>query len=353
MPVTILAGDEDFELYRKLAKLKDALLDPAWASFNYLKIECPNVTDVLDHALSVPFGPGNKVIVFDKCDFFTRKSSASTRSSKSKDKNEGGSVTAKQLELLEEAMASVHPNTHLIFACPFNFDSNLKLSKAVAKHAQLEEFPKIKYYMGSSNPKLETWVRKEAKARNATIDDAAIAYLLDGTEANLRQIAQEIEKAATFILPKTHISYAAVVELSPHHSHVFSLLDHWLEGRSSEALISINDLMAKQPALKVIATLQTFLSRFIEIKSICDHAQSKLPWAPGVKRRELPFNELVNRVANEMRVKPFLIEKDIRRLRHHSTTYLIDKRNQLTRLEDLVKTGQVKDRNALELFLSS
>lgn len=350
MPVLILVGDEDFELYRKLKKLKESLLDPAWASFNYSKIETPSISDVLDNALSVPFGPGNKVIVFDKCDFFTRKSAEKT---KGKEKSDAFSVTPKQLERLDKALGSVHPNTYLIFACPFNFDSNLKLSKVASKHAQIEPFEKVKYYLGSNNPKLETWVRKEAKAHGATIDDAAVQYLLDGTEANLRLISQEIEKAATYILPKIHISHAVVVELSPHHSHVFTLLDHWLEGRSSEALNSINELMSKQPALKVMATLQTFLARFIDIKSICDHIQAKLPWGPGVKRRELPFNELVNKVAFEMKVKPFLVEKDIRRLRHHSTAYLIDKRRQLTRLEDLVKTGQVKDRNALELFLSS
>lgn len=347
MPITVLAGDEDFELYRKLAKLKDSLLDPAWASFNYLRIETPGLSDVLDNALTVPFGPGNKVIVFDKCDWFTRKSAGK------KDKSDSGSMTPKMLEQLDDALGSVHPSTHLIFACPFNFDSNLKLSKIMLKHAKPEDFQKVKYYMGSSNPKLETWVRKEAKSFGATIDDTAISYLLDGTEAELRAISQELEKAATFIMPKTHITYDVVVELSPHHSHVFTLIDHWLTGRSSEALDSVNELLSRQPALKVIATLQTFLGRFVEMKAICDHANAKLPFGPGVGRRELPFPELVKKVAYEMKSQPFIIEKDMKRLRHHPTSYFIRKRRQLTKYEHLVKTGQVKDKNALELFLST
>jgi DNA polymerase-3 subunit delta len=347
-PVMVLAGDEDFELYRRLAKLKDSLLDPQWASFNYLRIETPTVTDVLDNALSVPFGPGNKVIVFDKCDFFTRKSAG-----KGKDKSDTGSITPKQLEHLDESLGSVAQNTCLIFACPFNFDANLKLSKIVLKHCKPEEFPKAKYYVGSPNPKLETWVRKEAKAKNATIDDDAITYLLDGTEANLRQIYQEIDKAATFIMPKTHITYATVVELSPHHSHVFTLLDHWLEGRASQALDSAAELLSRQPSLKVIATLQTFLARWIEMKVICEQANAKLPFAPGVQRRELPFPEQLKRVASEMKTQTFLIEKDLKRLRGHSSAYLIKKRRQLTNFEFLVKSGRLNEKNALELFLAS
>lgn len=346
-PVMVLAGDEDFELYRKLAKLKDSLLDPAWASFNYLRIENPSVTDVLDNALSVPFGPGNKVIIFDKCGFFSRSSAG-----KSKDKD-AGSVTQKQLDNLDSSLESVAPNTYLIFACPFNFDANLKLSKVVSKHAEILPFAKEKFYVGSSNSKLETWIRKEAKALGATIDDAAVTYLLDGTEANLRQIHSELEKAATYILPKTHITLAVVEELSPHHSHIFTLLDHWLEGRAPQALESAAELLSREPTIKVIVTIQTFLQRWIEMKCVCDQANAKLPWSPGVQKKELPFPELLKKVSAEMNVKPFLIERDMKKIRNHSSDYLIRKRRQLTHYETLVKTGMLHEKHAIDLFLAS
>lgn len=346
-PVMVLAGDEDFELYRKLAKLKDSLLDPAWASFNYLRIESPTITDVLDNALSMPFGPGNKVIVFDKCGLFSRSPAG-----KSKDKD-SGNITQKQLDNLESSLESVAPNTYLIFACPFNFDANLKLSKIVAKHAEILPFTREKFYVGSANSKLETWIRKEAKSFGATIDDAAVTYLLDGTEANLRQIHSELEKAATFILPKTHITLAVVEELSPHHSHIFTLLDHWLEGRAELALDSAAELLSREPAIKVIVTIQTFLHRWIEMKCVCDQATAKLPWSPGVQKRELPFPELLKKVSAEMKVQPFLIERDMKKIRNRSSEYLIRKRRELTHYESLVKSGMLHDKYAIELFLAS
>ncbi len=345
-PVMVLAGDEDFLLYRRLTKLKDQLLDPAWASFNYLCIDYPSVTDVLDNALTMPFGPGNKVIVFDKCGFFTRKTSGK------KDKDTGA-VTQKQLDSLDDALASVGPNTHLIFACPFNWDENLKLSKIVAKHAQLEPFTKPKFYVGSGNGQLETWVRKEAKSLGATIDDDAVTYLLDGTEANLRQIYQELEKAATFILPKTHITLKVIEELSPHQSHVFTLLDCWLEGRSDEALESVAELLSRQAPIPVISTIQTFLQKWISMKCICDQVTAKLPYNPGVQRREIPFPDLLKKVSAEMGVKHFLIERDLKKIKNHSSEFLIKKRRQLTHYERLVKSGQLNGKNALELFIAS
>ncbi len=349
MPILILAGDEDFILERRLTALKKSLIDPTWASFNYLRVEKADVIDIIDHAKSVPFGPGNKVIVFDRCDMFTKK--------RGKDKGDkeksSASKDAKALEHLEQALAVVLETTYLIFSCPYNFDESLKLSKLMQKFATIERFPKSKYYTGSSNPTLETWVRKEAKLSGATIDDDAISYLLDGTEANLRQISKEIEKAATYILPATHITNKVVVELSPHHSHVFSLLEYWLSGDARNALASVNELLSRQAAMQVIATLQTFLGRWIEMKIICDTANSQLPGGAGIQRRELPLQEQVKRVSTELRLKPFMVEKDLKRLKGHSTEKLIEKRRQLTYLEEKVKTGQAKERNALELFLAT
>jgi DNA polymerase-3 subunit delta len=346
VPITVLAGEEDFLLYRHLNKLKDSLLAGEWATFNYTRIDSPTLPDVLDNALAVPFGMGNKVIVFDRCDFFSRK-----KPGKKEEKPETQTKTNKQIEQLEESLSSVAHNTHLIFACTSNFDSTLKLSKVVAKFAQIEKFEKPKFYVGSSNSALENFVRKEAKSFGATIDDAAVTYLLDGTEANLRQISQELEKAATYILPERHITYKVVVDLSPHHAHIFTLLDHWLSGRSARALESANELLSRQPAMQVLATMQTFLGKWIQYKATSDSILAKLKGGPGVQRREIPFQDLVKKVAVELKMQDFIIKNDMARLKNHSTASLIEKRKQLTEFEHLVKTGQLRDRDALELFI--
>jgi DNA polymerase III subunit delta len=355
MPVLILAGEEDFEIGRRVAQLKSELLDPNWATLNLQRLDNPDLKDVIDAAATVPFGPGNRVIVIERCDFFTKKrggkggtadgAAAKSKGSKSKDKSEI------EPEEFEAALAGVHPSTHLIFLCPHNFDSTLKLSKAAAKVAKLEAFTKEKYWPGSHNAKLSSWCQKEAKRFKATIDDDAIQYLLDSTEANLRQISQEIQKAAVAILPKTHISFATIVELSPHHSNVFELADRWITGKKGQALVSLDELLAQQSGIPILATLQTLLGKWIKMKVLCDKFNSEMPVGPGVDRREMSLPDLTRRVAAELKAMPFVVERDLRKIGHIPTETLIAKREELIRLEFLLKTGQVPERHALELFV--
>lgn len=351
MPVFILAGDEEFLLYRRLEELKKSWLDPTWATLNYMRMDGASIVDIIDAAASLPFGPTNKVIVVDRCDLFTRKKSKGDTSSEADDECKGGSKKDMVADF-EQALKSVAPNTYLVFVSTNNFDSNLKMSKAAAKYATVEPFSKERYFIGSNNAKLENWCAKEAKRFGATIDNEAVRYLLDGTEANLRQISAEIEKAAVSMLPKKHITLDLVEELSPYHSHVFTLADRWLSGNAEEAMASVTELLSRQNAMQIMAAMQTFLSKWIQMRVLMDKHNSALPWAPGVKRRELPLTELAKRIATELKTKEFVVEKDLKRISKMPTQKLIEKRNTLTRLEFLVKTGQIPEGHALELFIA-
>ena len=355
MPVLILAGDEDFELSRRVHTLREKLLDPAWASVNFLRLENPSVQQICDAAAQLPFGPGNKLILIERCDLFTKKRgksggdedapSKSAKKDAAKDKNAG-------LEHFEAALDSVAANTYLLFSCPYNFDSTLKTSKSVPKSAGIERFEKERYFVGSKNPKLETWSRKEAKRFGATIDDAAISYLLDGLDAELRSISQEIEKASVFILPKTHITLAAVQELTPFHSHVFVLADKWISGRTAEAYDSLRELLSRQSGMPIIAMLQTMLSKWVHMKILCEKYNLEAPHGTGGKR-ELPLSELVKRVSTQVKSHPMVVENDLKRIARETSASLIKKKLELTRMEHLVKTGQLPEGHALELLIAS
>jgi DNA polymerase III subunit delta len=350
LPVLIVAGDEEFELSRYVQEMRHKLVDPNWASINFLRLDNPPLQEIIDASGTLPFGPGNKVILIDRCELFTKKRS---KAGDDGAKSDGDSKNKdKLLDELEKSLANVAPNTYLIFACPFNLDSSLKTTKAVQKHAELKKFEKEKFYVGTSNPTLNTWCRVEAKKHGATMEDKAITYLLEGTEANLRQVAAEIDKAAVFVLPDTHITYQVVVQLSPYHSHVFALADYWLSGKGKEALASAEELLTRQSAMPIIATLQTMISKWILMKALCEKFNHDLPTPPGVNRRELPMNDLVRKVAGELKAKEFMIEKDLKRISKIPLERLIEKRIDLTRLEDAIKTGMIPESHALQVFLA-
>ena len=351
MPVIVLAGEEDFQLYRRLDDLKAELLDPAWASFNYSRLDNPSAQEVTEQAASLPFGPGNKFIVIDRCDWFAKKRSGSSSKDEGSGKKAAKSKDSVNEDSLESALSSVHPSTYIVFVSTSNFDTTLRLSKLVSKYAKLEPFPREKIWAGATSPKLQQWCQREAKRFDATIENEAADYLIEGLEANLRQISSEIEKAAIYILPKTFISLDIIRQLSPHHSSVFSVAEHWLAGDTQKTLLTLRELLSHQNAMQILATMQTMISKWVQIKLLCETYNKESNFGPGIKRRELPAQELAKLLAADIKGgNSFVLEKDVRRLSHASVDFLVTSRIELTKLEHLVKTGQMPDSHALELF---
>jgi DNA polymerase-3 subunit delta len=348
MPVIVLAGEEEFRIAREVETLGKRLVDPAWSQFNFQKIDSPDIKDVVDAAATLPFGPGNKVIVFEHCALFTKK-----RAAKEDDAGSAGTAkdkSAKVFDDLDAALQSVSPATHLIFSCVANFDSTLKVSKVVAKHAELRKFDKVKYFAGAANRELLDFCNKEAHRFDACIDDDAAFYLAESTEVDLRQISSEISKAATYILPEKTIRLEHVTTLSPHYSQVFSLMEHWAAGRRRRVLTAIKELQARQisPHM-VLAAAQTVIAKWLGYKIEVEKACGAPAASRDVRRKEVPLNEIAKRIAFEPRLA-FIVEQDLKRIRSLTLEYLVRKRQELTDLEYLLKSGQMPEAHALEHF---
>ncbi len=175
----------------------------------------------------------------------------------------------------------------------------------------------------------------------------AIQYLLMVTEANLRQVSSEIEKVALSILPKTVITYDVVADLCSSHGHIFQFVDFWLDGQTGKAISTLEELLAQQNVIPVLAALQTMLSKWIKLKSLYEqYSQSSTTAVPAL-------SQIARQIAADLKLLPFMVEKDLRRLQKYNVANLVDKRLQLTRLEYALKIGQIPDQHALALFVLS
>lgn len=352
MPVLVLAGEEEFELSRALQKLKADLLDPAWLSFNLVKLKDASLQELIDAAGALPFGPGKKLVLIEDCDFFTKKRGKADEEGKAAATEK---AVKQALEDLDRALSVVSADTYVVFACPYNFDKTLRLSKVVSKYAKITEFSKVKHFPGSDTPSSEmrAWFNNEVKRFHVSIDDAAISYLLESTDANLRLISSEIEKAAVYLLPQKHITLEVVSKLSSHHSHVFSLLEDFAAQRHKQALTRLEELLAKQSGLPIIGLLHTTLGKWIRLKGLVGKLTSEMPGNPGQAKRALSAAELAGKLAPQLSQHPYVVEKELGRIKELSAELLISKRVQLSALDKMVKTGQMSDRHALTLFLSN
>jgi DNA polymerase-3 subunit delta len=346
MPVIILAGEEEYRLSKRLAELKESLLTPAWQTMNFIRLQKPTLNSLHEAASTIAFGQGNRIVLVDNCDFFTKKRTKADSDSEQKVEAAQAKKSIKLDDELEIVLSSIPANTYLIFACPYIFDSTLKSSKTAGKYAQLEEFPSEKYFPGSRNPKLELFCRNQAKQYGATIDDAAIEYLLNSTEGDLRRLANEIEKASLTVLPQTKITYELVSNICSAQGHIFQFIDLWLSEQSSKALNNLRELLAQQNAMPILATLQTMLSKWIKIKALYEQYS-------GEKEKKTSPSEINKKIAADLKLMSFSIEKDLRRLQKFTAAQLVDKRLQLTRLEYAIKVGQIPADHALIMFVSS
>jgi len=354
MPVIVLAGEEEYGLNNRLADLKETLLLPAWKSVNLIKLNKPSLNSLSQAINTMPFGQGNRIVLIENCDLFTKKRTRSDSDADNKLSAPKSSKTSKadDADDLVAALANFPDTTYLIFVCPYNFDSTLKISKQVGKFAQIEEFSKEKYFPGSRNPKLESFCRQEAKKYNATIDDDAIEYLLNSTEGNLRQLASEIEKASLAILPSTKITLKVTSELCLPQGHIFQFIDFWLSRQNNKTQESLRNLLSQQNAMPILATLQTMLGKWIKVKALYEQ-YSPLSANTKPTNKAVLNSEIIKRIAADLKLMSFSVEKDLRRLQNFTAAQLVDKRLQLTKLEYSIKVGQIPADHALILFVSS
>jgi DNA polymerase-3 subunit delta len=65
MPIYLYWGEDDFAMAKAVDTLRDRILDPDWASFNYEKIP-PDTPDAviqgLNQAMTPPFGTGGRFV---------------------------------------------------------------------------------------------------------------------------------------------------------------------------------------------------------------------------------------------------------------------------------------------------
>jgi DNA polymerase-3 subunit delta len=347
VPAIVIAGEEEFEIQKRVEKLKEKLVSPEWMSFNFVRLSGPGLREATDACAAVPFGPGDKLVLLDRCDLFTKKRGKGDDDSESKSAAKAGRL----LDDFEAALAAISPNTYVVFACTANFDSTLKVSKAAKKHAEIQEVEKMKYTAGGANRELITWAGKEAHRFSAVIDDDAVTYLAESTEVDLRQMSSEIQKAATFVLPKNRITREVVAYLSPHFSHVFQLLDHWAYGRRPQVVSTIQELLSRQSALPIVALLQTTLSKWITIKAEAERIESSAPAARG-GRREIPIADLARRIAADKRMNDWVVQMELRRMKKLTLAEIVEKKVQLTELELKLKTGRMPEQDALTVFFA-
>ena len=324
MPVYLYWGEEEFNIENAVQDLRNKVIDPNWALLSHKVLNEPELPELVDTLQTLPMAFGNLLIEIKTTILFLRGGKKASSSDK---------LMVKLIDTLE----NLNDNIYVLFVCQIprdtgkKIDSALKLTKTIQKIGKIEEFNAFKFYQ---EKELLSWISQRASAKEVKITQDAALILLQNTGSELRRLDSELEKLKLSINPKKTIGKEDVLALCATHENIFLLADSWLQGNKSKAILELHKLFEKDHPLKIIATLQTIVRRWLKIK-----IESKT-------KNSFEISKTIN-------LHKFVIEQDIKKLQSNSVEKLIELRNKLTQAEYKIKTGELEAEMSLELAIAS
>ncbi|HEY9867224.1 MAG TPA: DNA polymerase III subunit delta [Candidatus Obscuribacterales bacterium] len=255
MPIYLYWGDDDFSLLQAVERLRSAVVDPSWDSFNSDRIVSDQANSIvigLNQAMTPPFGPGGRFVWLADTPLMQQ-------------------CPPEVYQELERTLPVIPDTTTLLLTSANKPDKRLKSTKFLEEQigrskGELREFSRIKPW---ETDKLEQQVRTLATERGVNLTPKGIALLAELVGNDIRQLYNELEKLQLFSVnsrqPLSVEDISRLVQSNTQNS--LKLASCIKAGQTSDALELIADLLLhNEPALKIVATLVSQFRTWLWIK---------------------------------------------------------------------------------------
>gem|GEM_PF-65305 len=238
MPIYLYWGEDDFTLQQAVGKLRETVLDPQWASFNYDKIspEQPDAAiQALNQAMTPTFGAGQRLVwLVDTT--ITQHCSEDL------------------LAELQRTLPVLPKSSVLLMTCRSKPDGRLKSTKLLQNHADVREFSPIPPW---KTDQIVQQVRQAAQEVGVKLTADAIELLAESVGNDTRLLSSELKKLRLFGLGKPPLNADAVAFLVTANTQNSLQLALAIRGADTgKALGLVADLIDRnEPALRIVATL--------------------------------------------------------------------------------------------------
>jgi DNA polymerase III subunit delta len=239
MPIYFYWGEDEFALGQAVRALRDRVLDPDWASFNYDKLTADQgdaIAQGLNQAMTPVFGSGSRLVWLAETTLAQR-------------------CPEDLLADLERTLPVILDTTVLLFTSATKPDGRLKSTKLLQKIAEIKEFSPISPW----KPELLVQnVRQVAQTVGVKLTNGAVELLAEAVGNNSRLLYSEMEKLRLYMgADKAPLGEAAVANLvTAHTQNSLQLAAAIRGGETAKALTLVADLFNRnEPALRIVATL--------------------------------------------------------------------------------------------------
>ena len=309
-------GDEDFNIDLEVEKLKKEL-DPNFLEMSYKTYDHPKFADLIAILRTQPMMFGKMLIVIECFKYFS----------------EG--FDDKEIAQITEAIENNSDSLDIVFTAKIprdegkKLDSRRKLYKLLTKQ-NAKEFPTIPSYKSELN----TWIVKQAKNYKLNLTPDAVQTLISMLGNNLRQLDSEIQKLAISVHPKDTANEKDVKEICTNNEDLFALSDALMQMQYDTALLEYKKLLDKDHPIKILATLQTMVRKWVTLK------------ANGSKMNSFELTKLTG-------MNEYVIKLTQQKMKNTTLKQLVTLKSNLTNCEYRIKSGQALDveREVADAFL--
>ncbi|MFS8853887.1 DNA polymerase III subunit delta [Synechococcus sp. H55.7] len=305
MPVYLYWGDDTYRLMQAVQQLRDQVLDPDWAAFNYDRLPPESTLVGLSQAMTPPLGSNARLVWLEETTLTQH-------------------CPEELWEAVERTLAQLPPTTHLLLTSSSKPDGRLKSTKILKKVAIVREFPQLPPW---DEEGILRQVYSEARQRHLKLSPAAAQKLAEAVGNDSRRLAMELEKLALFTAaqedPISPEQIEALVPASAYNS--FQLAAALRQGNLDQALPILAHLLDhNEPALKILAVLVGQFRTWLWVRLLLEEGERD----PKVIAQKAE-------IANPNRV--YFLQKEVGSL---ESAALLKAMQQLLQLEYQLKQGQ-------------
>ncbi len=254
MPTYLYWGDDDFAMAKAANTLRESVLDPNWASFNYDKIAADRPDAIifgLNQAMTPPFGMGKRLVWLAETTLTQH-------------------CEADLLAELARTLPVIPESTVLLLTSRNKPDGRLKSTKLLKDHASVEEFALIPPW---KTELLIERVQQVSAQLGLKLTASAVELLAESIGNDTRQLYSEVEKlqlyAAQRHKPIDAAEVSALVSATAQTS--LQLASAIRAGQTAQALGLVAELLQRnEPALKIVATLIGVFRTWLWVKLMVD-----------------------------------------------------------------------------------
>jgi DNA polymerase-3 subunit delta len=183
---------------------------------------------------------------------------------------------------------------------------------------------------------LEDWLARRAKASGATLSREAARLLVESLGSDLRPLALEVDKLATYAGQGGQISVETVRALTPvaRQGYIFDLTDALARRDRARALTLLHELLAQgESPLGIVAITASQTRAMLKVKSLGER---------GVR----PFQ-----IAQQTGLNPFVVEKSLPLARKFTFEELEATHRRLLDVDLALKRSRMTPEMALDLLV--